>query len=1027
MFVRLRSSFAATVARRQRDVARRAQSPFSTSQWRHGPKRAAKGTPSRVILDEYGIERRPLPPLGLDGKPRAVASSLTATPSIPGADNEQSHPLHHAPDSPATAAKVKTPVKSVTAARKRKKDAAAAEDADEDGKEVSQDQAPEADLASEPSLSRKEMTELESVIRGNLERYPDALLLTQVGSFYESYFEQAKTVAKTLGIKLTSKPTKNGRQAFAGFPLAQLGKQVSLLVQAGHKVVIVEEFKEIGSSKVKTSRRVSRIVTPGTGVDEAFVALDQSNFVLALALVDGSSLKNEIGLAYRDISTGASFTRTSKLSALRDDIRLVQPKEVVVDTRLRGSKLGDRILELLEGERVREGIMVSKVSTDAVPSTSKDVPTVAANAEAVLLSYLATTLVSTPVPSASTTHIDDASVMHMDAVTLQSLEIRESLRGGVRGSLLGTVKRTVTPGGQRLLTERLCNPSTDLSIINARLDLITVFLERLPEIRPYLRTILRGLEDTPRLLQRLAMRRPNAAWDLLGLKRTMRALEDIRRECDRAIPVIASEAVELGWTSAELRAVRDLLERLGEYSELASQIEDAVDEEALTRRAEEDERKAAISGEMGDSAITRESEEVAKNLPVEGLWGEEQPWVIRPHFSSSLAELHDSLIALRRKAAQLQHDLRERYKSPGLTLRNHVKFGAGVHIKVKDGVALFDADPAVHAVLRTNSTRLYVVKEWSSLFRKIISTQDKIRDFEAQAMQVLVARLLEHYVSLGRTADALAELDVAMSFAELAFDHDWVRPTVDASRTLRIEGGRHPTVEQALAAQNRQFHANSLIMNHPDDAPETPSFVHVLTGPNMAGKSTFLRQVAIIAVLAQAGAYVPADSAHVGVLDRLYSRVGARDELDRDRSTFMIEMDEATTILDSATDRSLVLLDELGRGTSPIDGLAIAYAALEHLTHANRSRTLFATHYHRLGQLLGYREYDSRGTGEWEGVEFWCTDVEESEETVRYLHAIRRGLNNDSAGLVVARLAGMPARSILTAQRIREQVLNGTI
>lgn len=293
------------------------------------------------------------------------------------------------------------------------------------------------------------------------------------------------------------------------------------------------------------------------------------------------------------------------------------------------------------------------------------------------------------------------------------------------------------------------NPSTDLSIINARLDLITVFLERLPETRPYLRTILRGLEDTPRLLQRLAMRRPNAAWDLLGLKRTMRALEDIRRECDHAIPVIASEAVEqLGWTSAELRAVRELLERLGEYSELASQIEDAVDEEALTRRAEEDERKAALSGEMGESALTRESEEVAKNLPVEGLWGEDQPWVIRPQwvfnfslshhgkyelmplalrsFSSSLAELHDSLTSLRKKAAQLQHDLRERYKSPGLTLRNHVKFGAGVHIKVKDGVALFDADPAVHAVLRTNSTRLYVVKVRLLLVGPLVPRSDPI-------------------------------------------------------------------------------------------------------------------------------------------------------------------------------------------------------------------------------------------------------------------------------------------------------------
>ncbi|GAA5882993.1 hypothetical protein JCM3774_001752 [Rhodotorula dairenensis] len=1016
MLVRSPSSFAAALSRRHRTAAKLAQSYLTTSCCRLGPKRTVKKQESRVVLDEYGIERRPLPPLGLDGRPKTYpVPAVTALASAaPVCERDlEAQPL--ASDASGTPAKAKRPVKQTSAAvRRQPRRTAPAANAPEDGRQaMPDDDALEAETAPEPSLSRKDMTELEAVIRDNLERYPDALLLTQVGSFYESYFEQAKTVAKTLGIKLTSKPTKNGRQAFAGFPLAQLGKHVSVLVQAGHKVVIVEEFKEIGSSKIKTSRRVSRIVTPGTGVDEAFVALDQSNFVLALGIVDGTSLRNDIGLAYRDISTGASFTRVSKLTALRDDIRLVQPKEVVVDQRLEGSKLGDRILELLDGERTREGTMVSKVSTDALPSTSKDVPTVAANAENVLLSYLATTLVSTPVPATSTTHIDAESVMHMDAVTLQSLEIRESLRGGVRGSLLGTVKRTVTPGGQRLLTERLCNPSTDLAVINARLDLVEVFLERLPGSRPYLRTILKGLEDTPRLLQRLAMRRPNAAWDLLGLKRTMRALDDVRRECS--------------WASAQTPAFRDLLERLGEYSELASQIEDAVDEEALTRRAEEEERRTALSDEMGESAIVRENEEVAKNLPVEGLWGEDQPWVIRPHFSSSLSELHQSLCVLRKTAARLQHDLREQYQSPALTLRNHVKFGAGVHIKVKDGVALLDADPAVHAVLRTNSTRLYVVKEWSSLFRKIVGTQEKIRDFEAQAMQVLVARLLERYSDLGRTADALAELDVAMGFAELASDHDWVRPEVDASRTLLIQGGRHPTVEQALAAQNRQFHANSLTMLHPDDATDNPSFVHVLTGPNMAGKSTFLRQIAIIAVLAQAGAYVPADSAHVGVLDRLYSRVGARDELDRDRSTFMIEMDEATTILDGATDRSLVLLDELGRGTSPIDGLAIAYAALEHLTHANRSRTLFATHYHRLGQLLGYREHDSRGTGEWAGVEFWCTDVEESDDAVRYLHAIRRGLNNDSAGLVVARLAGMPARAILTAQRIREEVLSGRV
>lgn len=239
----------------------------------------------------------------------------------------------------------------------------------------------------------------------------------------------------------------------------------------------------------------------------------------------------------------------------------------------------------------------------------------------------------------------------------------------------------------------------------------------------------------------------------------------------------------------------------------------------------------------------------------------------------------------------------------------------------------------------------------------------------------------------------------------------------------------------------------------------------------MAGKSTFLRQTTLITILAQAGSYIPAKSARIGVIDKVYSRVGARDELDRDRSTFMIEMDEATSILEGATSRSLVshdshrdlgdgsnssqvflpqvLLDELGRGTSPIDGLAVAYGALEHLTHVNRCRTLFATHYHRLGDLLGYDETDSKGKGEWEGVEFWCTDVEEDEvrfrltsptcaeakgcalvcpqDSVRYIHEIRRGLNNDSAGLVIARLAGMPARAIRTAKDLRDRFLAGAV
>ncbi|BGP42232.1 hypothetical protein JCM10450v2_006324 [Rhodotorula kratochvilovae] len=942
--------------------------------------------PSRVVLDEYGIERRSLPPLGLDGRP---------TTQTPAQVEEQAKPLKRA---------VKRRASKTTVAP-----------ASVDGEQET------ANAEEEAAPSKAVITSLEKAVRADLAAYPDAILLTQVGSFFESYFEQAKTVAKALGIKLTSKQFGKGPnkvpQPFCGFPLHQLGKHVSALVEAGHKVVIVEEFKEAGVETAVTVRRVTRVVTPGTGVDESFVQLEQSNFVLALGIADGTSVRDDIGMAYRDVSTGASFTRLSKLSALRDDIHLVQPKEVVVDARLKDTKLGERILDLLRGENLREGIMVSETSTDAIPSSSTSVPSPNSAAEAVLLAYLANTLVTTPPPRASAKFVDPAKVMQMDATTLKSLEIRESLRGGVRGSLLGAVRRTVTPGGHRLLIERLCAPSTDLPTIHTRLSLVSAFLDGLPTARSYLRALLRTLDDTPRLLQRLALRRPHPAHDLLGLKRTMRALATVRAELAAGQDLDAEQA----------RAVHELAGQLGQFDALADEIDAAIDEVALTKREEQAEKEAVLAAELGERAASRASAE--DGASEEGLWGEAQAWVIRPDFSRKLADLHTQLKDLREEAATLQDALRERYKSKNLTLKTAVRVGPAVHIVVRDGVKEIEKDPQAMVHQRTNSTRLYVIRDWTFLHRKIIETEERIKNLEIEATQVLVARVLENYDNLLHTADALAELDVVMGFAELAEENGWVQPEVNSSSSLEIVDGRHATVENALTAQNRSFTPNSVTFRHVDDYAEDPSFIHVLTGPNMAGKSTFLRQTALIAVLAQAGSYVPTTSARIGIFDRVFSRVGARDELDRDRSTFMIEMDEATSILENATSRSLVLLDELGRGTSPIDGLAIAYAALEHLAHVNRARTLFATHYHRLGALLGYDAADpiARGRGEWEGVEFWCTDVEETEDSVRYVHTIRRGLNSDSAGLVIARLAGMPPRAILAAREMRDRVLRGEV
>ncbi|BGP34026.1 hypothetical protein JCM10296v2_005841 [Rhodotorula toruloides] len=971
----------------------------------------------KVLLDEHGIERRALPPLGFDGKPIKLSLSSNWTESEEAAKLKAKKPR-----------KATTPLKKKAKTADEGQEGIEAEIRAEDApakkgrkKQGAQEDAEEG--VEGMSYHRRRLTELEKQIKGFTEQYPDALVLTQVGSFYEAYWEHAKLVSKLLGMRLTSKSFGNAKFPMAGFPLTQMAKHASTLVQQGHKVVIVDEYQDLlRSRKGLIERRVSRVITPGTGVDEAFVKIESSNFVLALGVVDGSSEEETIGMAYRDVSTGASFTRTSTLATLRDNILLVQPKEIVVDEHLGGTVLGKQISELLEGERMREGTMISTTSTDAIPSSSRKAPSAMQTAESVLLAYLARTLVSNPPPRTKSTYVDPASVMQMDAVTLQSLEVRESLRGGLRGSLFGTVKRTVTPGGTRLLADRLCNPSTDLPTIYQRQALAQAGLGGLSVARPYIRGVLRSLDDTPRLLQRLAMNRMSAAHDLCGLKRTMRALDTIKLEISRALPKSAADAEANGWTVAQIRAIRELVEKLGQYPVLAGEIEAAIDEEALTKLEDAQELKAAELAELGETHVAKAEEKKKKDLKRGQPWGNEEPWYVLSAYSAKLQDLHDKLQRLRLAATDLQCDLQEQYDAPQLFLRDY-RNTPTVRADLKDGWTKLDADKRLVIVSRTGRTRDYVVTDWSSLYKEIESTQSKIRRLESDATQVLIARVLEQFDDLTATGDALAELDVALGFAEVAEELDWVQPEVDDSRTLEIVNGRHPTVEAALAAQNRAFHANSLTMRHPDDAAEQPSFIHVLTGPNMAGKSTFLRQTALLAILAQSGSYVPAESARIGVFDRIFSRVGARDELDRDRSTFMIEMDEATSILEMATARSLVLLDELGRGTSPIDGLAIAYAALEHLTHVNRSRTLFATHYHRLGQLLGYEEENPCGKGPWEGVEFWCTDVEESEESVRYLHAIRRGLNSDSAGLVVARLAGMPARAILEARKIRDMLL----
>lgn len=592
-------------------------------------------------------------------------------------------------------------------------------------------------------------TTFEASVRHNLKKYPDAILLTQVGSFYEvsaavavslflshelnrtiqSYFDQAPLLARLLGIKLTSKMfgkgSKKARYPFAGFPLAQLIKHVSTLVEAGHKVVVVEEFKAAGGS---TSRRVTRIVTPGTGIEEGLATVNengleqpQPRFVLALGVLGEDEA---IGMAYRDVATGAAFTRTSTLARLRDDILLVEPKEIVMDKTARDSPLTRKVWDVLRAESTREGIMLSESSTDAVPtsvsssaSTGGGLSPAESAAEDVLLAYLAATLLTSPPPRIKPTHIDPSRVMQMDSTTLKSLEVKESLRGGLRGSLLSAIKRTSTPGGARLLQERLCAPSTVLDEINARLALVAAFHD-LTALRRYLAPLLRSLDDSSRVLQRLYLRR-GSAFDLLSLKKTINVVDSVRLLLEDAF-----ECQDLHEDDQRV-AIKALRQRLGRHGDLAEEIERAIDEEALVERTEIERRKTELALSLGETHADRLEEDEATVAATgssanggggisgatftEGLWGRNEPWAVRPNFSPGLRKLHGQLTDLRRAADQLEKDLRAKYKTKALSLKVQAKFGAVVHIMGKTtGYAAVEEDPKAHMVIKTGSTRSYM-------------------------------------------------------------------------------------------------------------------------------------------------------------------------------------------------------------------------------------------------------------------------------------------------------------------------------
>lgn len=868
--------------------------------------------------------------------------------------------------------------------------------------------------------------------RNNMRKFENCILLTRVGGFYELYFEHADEFGPLLNLKVAQKKAGGRHISMAGFPFFQLDRYLKILVQDLNRyVAIAEEFPNDPSNKVKSgglmhNRRVARVVTPGTLIDENFVDPSTNNYVLAIHIEEHDiSARSElpisdshrqdpssppIGLAWLDLSTGHFFTQITKLSALPSFLSRIGPKEIVLDEALR--KLKDHAIFLVLEEDHR---LVSYVSLQAARPVSEwsdklesPIPVSDLNsftseeiaAGSALLQYVDTRLQGSDMKIQPP--IRQFNIMGIDKNTMRALEVKKTLRDNRDlGSLLHTIRRTVTKGGARLLESWLSSPSTCLETINSRLDLVAYMLKD-EMLRERLAGLLKRSHDSHRLLQKFAFGRGQPD-DLLALASTVYATQ------------------ELVQTLLQVNSVDDCVQalvarvQLDGPSSLAFHIREAIDEDGISQQQEIENLQAGAiqalaeevissDGSKGDSKMLKGGGKFSKKpASIRDYYSDDnQAWIMKPAASATLERLHQDLLGLNTEKQSLATALCSSLSVTSLTLRFTPGLGHICHIKGKDVKRDL---PDMKNITSSKSTRSFHHPQWTNLGQRIDQCKSHIRSEEQRVFNSLREQVITHIIKLRHNAAVLDELDVACSFATLAAEKEWIRPILNQGRSHRIIGGRHPTVEGGLIQEGRTFISNDCTVG---DMQRT----WLITGPNMAGKSTFLRQNALITILAQAGSYVPAEYCELGIVDQIFTRVGSADSLHQDQSTFMVEMLETAAILNNATPRSFVIMDEIGRGTTPEDGNAVAFACLHHLYHVNKSRTLFATHFHSLADMVVKEGM--------EGVGFYCTDVEESGlgDGFRYVHKLRQGVNRQSHALKVARLAGLPKEAIETARKM---------
>lgn len=830
----------------------------------------------------------------------------------------------------------------------------------------------EATLSAAPAAAAERVTPMMAQYVEIKAANPDCLLFYRMGDFYELFFKDAEIASRTLGIVLTKRGKHQGDDIpMCGVPVERADDYLQRLIAAGHRVAVCEQTEDPAEAKKRgaksvVKRDVVRLVTPGTITEERLLEPGRASLLVAVARRKTGEAASLYGLAAIDISTGRFTVMETPQERLAIEFSRLEPREIVCpdaihdDPELKEfwreiavpvTPLARDGLDAASAERrLKEFFGVATLDAFGVFSRAE----IAAAGAA--LAYVERTQLGARPPLSAPVRDSGSATMLIDAATRANLELTRTLGGERQGSLLATIDRTVTPGGARLLAERLAGPLTDAAAIAARHDAVE-FLVADGALREDLQQALEKVPDVARGLARLSL--------------------------DRGGP---RDLAALGAGLDAARAIAALLVRRGE---LPAELSGAM--QAL--------------GESDPDLAVRLLATLADELPLNRRDGR----FVREGHDPVLDELRLLQIDSRKVIAQLQARYASETGCRTLRIKHNSMLGYFVEVPQAMGED-FLKEPwratFVHRQTMSDAMRFSSV-ELGELEAKIASAADRALRLELAIFAGLCEAVLAQAEPIKAAALALAELDVAAALADLAAREGWSRPQIDDGVAFTIERGRHPVVEAALKRDGKPFVANDTELSPPGTEAKGGR-ICLITGPNMAGKSTFLRQNALVAVLAQMGSFVPAARAHIGIVDRLFSRVGAADDLARGRSTFMVEMVETAAILNQAGPRALVILDEIGRGTATFDGLSIAWAAIEHLHEINRCRSLFATHYHELTALGDRLDRVANATvrvTEWKGE-------------VVFLHEVVPGAADRSYGIQVAKLAGLPPAVVERARAI---------